>query len=836
MNSSAICFFCEKKKPTFKFMRLRYSLILNFLLLCTIFTASAQQKNIADFTKQFQKQAGYFNQYFDEENDKVYLEISNEGTEFLYYTSLARGLGSNDIGLDRGRLGSEHVLKFEKHGNRLLLIESNYSYRAVSDDPLEQKAVEESFAKSVHFGFDIKATNGTTYLVELTPFLMRDAVDAVQAIAQSNEGNYSFDATKSVLFREMTKNFPENTEFETIITLTGSKPGRNLRQVVPTASAVTMHQHHSFVKLPDVSGYKMREYDPRIGYLGISYYDYASAISEPIEKRFTSRHRLQKKNPTAAQSEAVEPIIYYMDRGAPEPIRSALMEGALWWNQAFEAAGYKDAFQVKLLPEGADPMDVRYNLIQWVHRSTRGWSYGASITDPRTGEILKGKITLGSLRVRQDFMIAQGLVGNFETDTSHVAEITQMALSRLRQLAAHEVGHTLGLPHNYISSISGRASVMDYPHPLVAEQNGKITLDAAYSEGIGGYDISAIQWGYQDFPEKANEKAELERIVQNMFRKGFQFLTDQDARPMSSVHPQTHLWDNGESATAELRRLSKIRRIVLANFDERKIRSGEPMATLEEVFVPMYMFHRFQVEATAKVVAGAYYGNVRKGDTQTIFQPVSAQEQWWAFNALMETVTPEFLSVPMSVIKNIPPRPYRFSPNQREVFSRTTGMAFDPIAPPTAAATLTLTFLLHPERAARLAVQKTYNKDLPDLNEVLNKMTKQLIENSKMYRSEGYLAQIDRTTATVYLNQLMKLANNQKTSVDVNAIAFGELREIQQYLTTRDVQNSDFGSFVLNQIRAFIENPTMFEIPDETDIPDGQPIGGFMEYLQGCGN
>lgn len=836
MNSSAICFFCEKITPTFKFMRFRYSLILNFLLVCIIFTASAQQKSIAEFTKQFEKQTGYFNQYFDEENDKVYLEIANEGTEFLYYTSLARGLGSNDIGLDRGRLGSEHVLKFEKHGNRLLLIESNYSYRAVSDDPLEQKAVEESFAKSVHFGFDIKAMNGTTYLVELTPFLMRDAVDAAQTIARSNEGNYSFDASKSALFREMTKNFPENTEFETIITLTGSKPGRNLRQVVPTASAVTMHQHHSFVKLPDVAGYKMREFDPRIGYLGISYFDYASAVSEPIEKRFTSRHRLQKKNPTAAQSEAVEPIIYYMDRGAPEPIRSALIEGALWWNQAFEAAGYKDAFQVKLLPEDADPMDVRYNLIQWVHRSTRGWSYGASITDPRTGEILKGKITLGSLRVRQDFMIAQGLVGNFETDTSHVAEITQMALSRLRQLAAHEVGHTLGLPHNYISSISGRASVMDYPHPLVAEKNGKITLDAAYSEGIGGYDISAIQWGYQDFPEKANEKAELERIVQNMFRKGFQFLTDQDARPMSSVHPQTHLWDNGESATAELRRLSKIRRMVLANFDERKIRSGEPMATLEEVFVPMYLFHRFQVEATAKAVAGAYYGNVRKGDAQTIFQPVSAQEQWWAFDALMETITPEFLSVPMSVIKNIPPRPYRFSPNQREVFSRTTGMAFDPIAPPTAAATLTLTFLLHPERAARLAVQKTYNKDLPDLNEVLNKMTKQLIENSKMYRSEGYLAQIDRTTATVYLNQLMKLVNNQKSSVDVNAIAFGELRKIQQYLTTKEVQNSDFGSFALKQIKAFIENPTMFEIPNETDIPDGQPIGGFMEYLQGCSN
>jgi hypothetical protein len=809
---------------------------LLFLLISCSSTAFGQTKSIDSFVSGFEKQSGFFNQYFDIASDKVYIEVSDTETEFLYYTSLARGLGSNDIGLDRGRLGSEHVLKFEKHGNKLLLIEANYSYRAVSDDPLEQKAVEESFAKSVHFGFEIKASSASKYLIELTPFIMRDAIDAAQTIARSNEGNYSFDASKSALYREMTKSFPENTEFETIITLTGTKPGRNLQQVVPTASAVTMHQHHSFVKLPDASGYNMRPYDPRIGYLGISYYDYASSISEPIEKRFTSRHRLKKKDPTAVQSEAVEPIIYYMDRGAPEPIRSALMEGAAWWNQAFEAAGYKDAFQVKLLPEDADPMDIRYNLIQWVHRSTRGWSYGASITDPRTGEILKGKITLGSLRVRQDFMIAQGLVGNFETDTSNVAEITQMALSRLRQLAAHEVGHTLGLPHNYISSISGRASVMDYPHPLVAEKSGEITLDAAYAEGMGGYDISAIQWGYQDFPENANEKAELERIVQNMFRKGFQFLTDQDARPMSSVHPQTHLWDNGESASAELKRLSKIRSIVLSNFDERKIRTGEPMATLEEVFVPMYMFHRFQIEAASKVLAGAYYGNVRKGDAQTVFLPVSANEQWDAFDALMETVKPGFLSVPMSVLKNIPPRPYRYSPNQREVFDRTTGMGFDPLAPPRAAATLTLTFLLHPERAARLAVQKAYNTELPDLNEVLNRMTKQLIENRKMYRSDNYLAQIDRTTASIYLNQLMKLSNNPKTSVDVNAIAFGELKGIQNYIRERETKDSDFGLFVLKQISAFTDNPTEFNIPDETDVPDGQPIGGLINYLQGCSN
>lgn len=808
--------------------------LLFFLLTFTAFSAVAQKKDVAAFTKNFEKQTGFFSQYFDNDTDKVYLEVKNIGEEFLYYTSLSRGLGSNDIGLDRGRLGDEHVVKFEKHGNKLLLTEPNYNYRAVSTDKLEQKAVEESFAQSVHYGFEIQAMSGSSYIIDITPFIMRDAVNAAQTISQNKEGNYSFDASKSALFREMTKSFPKNTEFETIVTLTGTQAGRNLRQVVPTASIVTMHQHHSFVELPDMKGYEPRKFDARIGYLGNSYYDYASPISDPIEKRFTSRHRLAKKNPTAPRSEAVEPIIYYMDRGAPEPIRSALMEGASWWNQAFESAGYTNAFQVKLLPEDADPMDVRYNVIQWVHRSTRGWSYGASITDPRTGEILKGKITLGSLRVRQDFLIAQGLVGSFDTDTSKVEEITKMALSRLRQLAAHEVGHTLGLPHNYIASIQGRASVMDYPHPLVAEQNGKITLDAAYTEGIGEYDKSSIQWGYADLSQIKDKPAELERIVQNMFRKNLQFLTDQDARSPGSLHPQTHLWDNGESAAAELRRMSGIRKLVLTNFNEKKIRNGEPMATLEEVFVPMYMFHRFQVEAAAKSVGGAYYGNVNRGDAQTVFQPVPAKEQQEAIAALMETLRPEFLEVPAFILKNIPPRPFRYYPNQREVFNRKTGMSFDPLGPPEAAAGLTISFLLNSERASRLAIQKVYNQDLPNLNDVLNIMSKQLIFNAKMYASTAYPAQIDRMTALLYVYQLMDLKQDKDVNFEVQSVVNGEMEKIKSYVRRPEVK-SDFARFMGEQLFQFEQHPEEFKIAKPMDAPDGQPIGGFMNYLNACG-
>ena len=557
------------------------------LLIISTLAFSQELKTIEAFTAGMEKKEGFLNFYWNAKEGKIWLEINKFDTELLYYPSLAQGIGSNDIGLDRGRLGQEHVVKFQRSGNKILMIEPNYSYRAISNDPLEKRAVEESFAKSVHFGFEIKAETNGKVLVDLTPFLLQDAVGAAQDIARTKQGSYRLDASRSVLYLPHSKSFPKNTEFETIITLTGENAGQYLREVVPTPSIVTMHQHHSFVELPDLAknDFKAREFDPRIGYGGIEYFDYATPISEPIMKRYISRHQLKKKDPNAILSEAVEPIIYYLDAGAPEPIRSALMEGASWWNQAYEAAGYKDAFQVKLLPADADPMDIRYNLIQWVHRSTRGWSYGASVIDPRTGEILKGKVTLGSLRVRQDFLIAQGFLGNYESDSSKVKEITQMTLDRLKQLAAHEVGHTLGLPHNYISSIAGRASVMDYPHPLVDYANGKFDLSRAYAVGIGDYDKASIIWGYQDFPANMNEKVELEKIVQNTLRKGLRFLTDQDARPEGSVNPTTHLWDNGADPITELKRVMELRKIALRDFTEKKITKATPMANLEEVLV-----------------------------------------------------------------------------------------------------------------------------------------------------------------------------------------------------------------------------------------------------------
>ena len=858
---------------------MKRSLLLSLVVALFVFNVNlnAQEKDrsIRARVKGLQKLDGYMPLYWDAENGKLLLEIERFNAEFLYQVSLPTGVGSNPIGLDRGQLGSTNVVFFERTGQKVLLVRPNYRYRAITDDAQERRAVEESFARSVLWGFKVEATEDARVLVDATAFFMRDAHGVIETLRRANQGRFQADESRSSFYLARTKNFPQNTEVETQLTFTSDEPGRLVRETVPTPQAVTVREHHSFVALPD-AGYKPRRLDPRVGVGGIEFYDYASPFTEPIEKRWINRHRLQKKDPNAAVSEAVKPIIYYVDSGAPEPIRSALIEGASWWNEAFEAAGFKNAFQVKLLPPDADPMDVRYNMINWVHRSTRGWSYGGSIEDPRTGEIIKGNVTLGSLRVRQDFMLGTGMIPSYKASGERQGDtrgdssgggsllcelgmmsgvgdddyLTQdastdsraMSLARIRQLAAHEVGHTLGLAHNFAASTyAGRASVMDYPAPLVEIKNGKLDFTNAYGRGIGEYDKFAITYAYAQFPPGADEAAQLERILEDGTARGMLFISDNDARPLGAAHPLANLWDNGDDPIAMLRHEMEVRRIGLAQFGLGNIPDGTPLSMLEAKLLPLYLHHRYQLQAAVKSVGGLYYTyavkrtaeNARAADRVHGTSPSRVQEivaparQREALNAVLDTLRPETLAIPPRILALIPPRAFGYEGGTGEYFANRADPAFDPIAAASIAADLAILPLLEPNRAARLNGFHAQNAANPDFKQILDA----LIARTWLAPAprDSYHASIARAVQSLTVTRLMDTAANADAAPQVRAAATQTLRTLNEQLKQPGVSDAAelaHRRATADDIERFLARP---DAPRKQTtplpIPQGDPIG-----------
>lgn len=810
----------------------RYLFTLCLLCLSPLFLGArvdaSKTPTISEKTEGTEKLPGYFNLYWDSKQGKLWLEIDKWDKDFLYQSSLPAGVGSNDIGLDRGQLGKTAVVRFERSGPKVLLVEQNLAYRAVSNDPEEQRIARDSFAVSALWGFTVAAEEGDHVLVDATDFYLRDAHDIPETLRREKQGSYKVDGSRCAIYLPRTKNFPLNTEVEATITFAGDDPGPWVRDVTPSPESITVREHHSFVELPP-PGFKLRSYDPRSGYFGIEFKDYATPVGDPLMKRYIARHRLEKKDPKATMSEPVKPIVYYLDRGAPEPIRSALLEGARWWNQAFEAAGYKNAFRVELMPEGADPMDVRYNVIQWVHRATRGWSYGGGVIDPRTGEIIQGHVTLGSLRVRQDFLIAEGLLAPYEQGKPNSPEMMEMSLGRLRQLAAHEVGHTLGLMHNYSASTVNRSSVMDYPPPLVTlKSDGTLDLSDAYAKGIGTWDKVAITWGYSDFPPGTDEHAALNKILSDAFSGGLRYLTDQDARPPGSSSSLAHLWDSGSNPVDELERLMQVRAVALKRFGENNIREGAPLATLEDVLVPIYLLHRYQVEAASKLVGGMDYTFALRGDGEVPTAIVAPSEQRRALAAVLATVKPDVLALPESLLKIIPPRPPEY-PRDRELFKVHTSPAFDALAPAESAAQQSLQFLFNPERAARLVEFHSRNAENPGLAEVLNAVFN---ATWKAPHPEGYAGEIANTVDNVALYDLMALSANDHANDEVRAIATLKLREIKDWLDSpgevaKAIQDKAHIYFASKQIEQFEKDPKQIGLDVPAEPPDGPPIGSM---------
>jgi hypothetical protein len=776
---------------------------------------------------------GFLPLYWDAENGKLLMRVTHLGEELIYQTSLPAGLGSNPVGLDRAGLGQTYIVRFDRVGPKVLMVAPNYRYRALSNDAAERRSVEDSFARSVLWGFKVEASDGGSVLVDATDFFLSDRHGVIDTLKGTQQGNYSVDRNRSAIFMERTKAFPRNTEVEATLTFeTHERPGRWVQQVAPDPQSVTLREHHSFVALPE-PGYKPREADPRAGIFGPDFYDYATPYTGPLDRHWVSRHRLEKKDPNAAVSEPVKPIVYYVDNGTPEPIRSALVEGASWWSQAFEAAGFRNAFIVKVLPEGADAMDVRYNMINWIHRAQRGWSMGESITDPRTGEIVKGNVLLGSLRIRQDLMIARGLIPQYEelgddalSQLDPKTSPSLMGLARIRQLSAHEVGHTLGLDHNMAASSYGRASVMDYPAPLVKITGGKLDLSEAYATGIGAYDKWVVRYGYAQFAPGANEAAELDKIL----REQPLYISDPEARAVGAAHPNASVWDSPGDPIAMLRHEIEVRRIGLSQFGLRNIPTGTQLSSLEEMLVPLYLHHRYQLEGAAKSIGGIDYTYATKERGAVIPLPVrkivAPERQRDALKAVLSTLDPSFLELPQRVMDLIPPRGTggREMPNT-ELFEHRTAPAFDPVSAATASADITLTALFDARRAARLGQFHAEQAANPSFTEVVDGVLAIVTK-----RESGMRGAINRANARLAAMRLMELANNAGADFQARAEAAEGLRRLSARLA--DTKGDDPAELahrhmLREEIATFLARPNAPRAePKPAEVPPGPPIGG----------
>ena len=795
------------------------AIAITVLFVVSTSSALAALPSIGEFTSDMTKKDGLIPVYYDDESDKVYLAVPTDHAEYLFQSSLPYGVGSNDIGLDRGQLGNTRLVSFEKFGNKVLLKQHNTKYRAALGSAAEKQSIDEAFADSVIAGFTLVAKNDSASLIDYTPFLLSDIHGIGNRLAGTNQGSFSVDNMRSGVYLPKTKGFEKNTELEALVTFAGKKPGEYVQQVTPDPESLSVHLHHSFVALPD-DNYTPREYHPYSGYWKFSYFDYSTPISEPTEQRFITRHRLNKKTPHAAMSEAVEPIVYYLDPGIPEPVMTALKEGASWWNQAYEAAGYKDAFQVKVLPEGADPMDVRYNVINWVHRATRGWSYGSSVVDPRTGEIIKGHVTLGSLRVRQDYLIALGLTSPFKDGSTDTTAQQEMALDRIRQLSAHEVGHTLGIAHNFAASENNRASVMDYPHPKISIKNGKISLEGAYDKGIGAWDIHAVAYGYQDFASDVEEAEALAKIIVKGRNEGLSFKSDPDTRSSRHASANGHMWENGSNPLDAFDEISQVRELALANLGLDTLSPNSSLSSLENALVPIYLLHRYQLEAVAKQVGGLVYEYERKGDyTKAQGQQfVAPAVQQRAMQQLITATTADYLTIPESVLALIPPTAYG-DDITREHFKGKMGLMLDPVSAAASASNFAFELLLHPERLNRLEWQTRSTNDRRKKVGV-SMLVKQIL-NVHWYKNKSQ-SPLAKRLQLVALNAVMQAVTNEKLAPEVRMEAELALLEFSEWLN--DEADDNQYEILKEQFDTYWASkawPSTFEVEP---LPPGSPI------------
>jgi len=760
-----------------------------------------------------QRLEGFITLYWDPHQARLYFEIPSPGKEVLYYVSLPAGLGSNDVGLDRGQLGWSGQVEFRRVGPSVFLVAPNLKWRSSSENPVERAAVVDAFAESVLEGFDVVAEEDGRVLVDGTSFFLRDAHAIVRKFSDTGQGSFRLAAGKSTLLPDELASFPMNTEIEALLTFESDRPGSEVQSTASVPGSVSLRVRHSFVELPDLSehGYRPRRFDPSSGYFPFVWNDLSAPIDEPIPQRVITRHHLSTERP----------IVYHVDAAAPEPVRTALLEGARFWQEAFTAAGFPEGYRVELLPPNADPQDVRYNVIQWVPRSQRGWSYGMSIVDPRTGEILKGHVTLGALRVRQDILLFEGLTAPYANGADASDVVTGAALDRIRQLSAHEVGHTLGLAHNFTASLQERASVMDYPAPMIRlDERGEIDLSDAYAKGGGLWDAFAIRYGYTSFAPE-NEARELEAILAEASAKGVTYLSDGDARGTDRSHPRAHLWDTGSDPLVALETTYAVRARALARFSPDVVKPGRPFFDLERALVPLYFHHRYQLEAAVREIGGVSYNYAIVGrDASPAIESVPADRQRQALRLALDSLRPGFLALSPRLVELLPPPPPGHR-RDRETF-RASGSFFQPLEAASAASDLTLGLLLDPARATRLVDQSLRDATLPTLGELLQSLTDMMWSDTE---EPGGFRAVRETVQARTLDHLLALATDEAAPTRVRASAFERLQKLHARLKDPE-RPGPHASFERERLRRFLEDPAAPAIERRAGpIPPGSPIG-----------